>query len=191
MSILNTGRQQLAQADALNKQSTDLRNDLAANNAGLEMAERSNKQSMRGQAMGSMASMAIAHGGQKLLEWGLRMPRQLVKVWRTRREPGQRQRAQEQQQVLVLPQAQARRPGQARQRPEQQPQKRPGHLPRLLHRQRLPLRLHQRRPALALLARRLAGRQLLPQSPMSDGQRQSAHWLTAYLVKEGAQHRKT
>jgi hypothetical protein len=64
MSILNTGRQQLAQADALNKQSTNLRNEMAASNAGLEMAERNNKQSMRGNALGSMASMAIAQGGQ-------------------------------------------------------------------------------------------------------------------------------
>lgn len=66
MSILNTGRQQLAQADQLNKQSTNLRNELAANKAGLEMAERNNKQSMRGNALGGMASMAIADGGKSL-----------------------------------------------------------------------------------------------------------------------------
>jgi hypothetical protein len=71
MSILNTGRQQLAQADALNKQSTNLRNQMAASNAGLEMADRNNKQSMRGNALGGMASMAIAKGGEKLAEYGL------------------------------------------------------------------------------------------------------------------------
>ena len=63
MSILGTGRTNLAQADYASKASTGMANARAANQANIDIAENNSKQSMRGQALGTLGSAGLAAYG--------------------------------------------------------------------------------------------------------------------------------
>jgi len=63
MSILGTGRANLAQADQANKASTGLANARAASNAGITISEQNAKKSMRGQALGAAGTLGLAAYG--------------------------------------------------------------------------------------------------------------------------------
>ena len=63
MSILGTGRTNLAQADYASKASTGMANARAANQANIDIGEQNSKQSMRGQALGSLGSAGLAAYG--------------------------------------------------------------------------------------------------------------------------------
>lgn len=63
MSILGTGRANLAQADYASKASTGMANARAANQATIDIAENNSKQSMRGQALGTLGSAGLAAYG--------------------------------------------------------------------------------------------------------------------------------
>jgi len=63
MSILGTGRANLAQADYANKASTGLANARAQSNAGITIADQNAKKSMRGQALGAAGTLGLAAYG--------------------------------------------------------------------------------------------------------------------------------